>query len=124
MSGRSLVSTGRAIGRYPAFNHHHLEDPAQASATVIVGEGSNLSRQLADRLPEVTMLSARRLIQDSALPRLPDSPFRLVINCFQPATKLSDVSDPVGYVDLSIAATARLLAALPGTACTLSLIHI
>lgn len=85
--------------------------------TLIIGENSNLSRQLAATLTNVKLLSARKVAAKSSLTFPGDQPFRVIINSFQPATKLRDVSDPVTYVQLGIGVTARVLAALPGTQC-------
>lgn len=76
--------------------------------TLILGASSNLSRHLAAAWPDVMTLSARALLDGAPLPPS-DGPLTVVLNNFQPATRLGDVSDPRRYVDLSITATARLL---------------
>lgn len=76
---------------------------------LILGARSNLSRHLAAAWPQARRMSARDLLDDAPLPVSPDQPLHVVVNSFQPATRLADVSDPVGYVDMSLRSTARLL---------------
>lgn len=82
---------------------------SQAPQILILGRGSNLSRHLAQAWPGALAWSGRELLAGE-LPELdPGRPVRVVINSFQPATALGDVSDPVQFVQLSIGATAALL---------------
>lgn len=87
--------------------------------TVIVGRASNLSDRLALRLDDCVVLSARDLVAAAdPLRCFPDDrEYRVVINSFQTASALHDLSDPIGYVDRSIRLTARVLAALVDTPC-------
>lgn len=80
--------------------------------TLIVGKDSNLSRRLAQALPDAVLHSTRDLLAGAPLPVRHGEPLRVVVNSFQPATRLRDLSDPIGYVDRSIGATARLMAQL------------
>lgn len=77
--------------------------------TLVLGRDSNLSRRLAAELPDVRLHATRDLLQGAPLPLERGEPVRVVVNSFQPATRLRDVQDPVGYVERSIGATARLL---------------
>jgi UDP-glucose 4-epimerase len=77
--------------------------------TVILGRDSNLSRALAQRIPRTALISARALLSGEADLGLDGSPTRVILNSFQPATRLRDVDDPIGYVDRAIGATARAL---------------
>jgi UDP-glucose 4-epimerase len=90
----------------------------QPMLTLIVGRASNLSERLSTKLQHCIRIPARNLTQGRLAPLLPDREYRLVINSFQPATQLQDLSNPVDYVDLSIGVTARVLDAIAGTSCT------
>jgi UDP-glucose 4-epimerase len=85
--------------------------------TVIVGRNSNLSRSLAGRLANPVLLSARDLATVEVRKVLPQEPFVLVMNHFQPATQLTHVREPEAYVELALATTARLLAGVIGLDC-------
>ena len=80
--------------------------------TLIVGQHSNLTQGLAAAWPHAVPWSSRALLEGADLPLSPSDPLRVVINAFQPARQLQDVSDPVGYVARAIGATAQLLAQL------------
>jgi UDP-glucose 4-epimerase len=77
--------------------------------TVIVGRHSNLSNGLASALPDTLILSAREIAGTARPPVLPQEPFHLVLNHFQPARQRNDVTNPTGYVELAMMTTARLL---------------
>lgn len=79
--------------------------------TILLGRDSNLSRALAAHLPDAHLVSARALLAGEADLGLDGGPTRLVLNSFQPATRLRDVDDPVGYVDRAIGAIAKALEA-------------
>lgn len=85
--------------------------------TLVIGRSSNLSARLAASLGECRLVSARELTSDSLTASIPDADYRVVINSFQPAARLRDLSDPVGFVDLSLGVTARVLQAVVGTRC-------
>lgn len=85
--------------------------------TLVVGRSSNLSARLAASLDDCLLVSARNLLVDSFAATLPDQEFRVVINSFQPSARLRDLSDPVGYAELSLGVTARVLQALVGSRC-------
>ena len=77
--------------------------------TLILGQRSNLSRHLARAWPHAVAFPASALLAGEPLPIDRSAPLRVVINSFQPATRLRDVSDPVGFVARSIGATAQPL---------------
>ena len=77
--------------------------------TLIVGRDSTLSVGLSATLPDPILLSARELASTDLDSVLPDEPFVLVMNQFQPADRLADLSSPTAYVDLALTTTARLL---------------
>ena len=77
--------------------------------TVIVGRSSNLSAGLSATLPESVVLSARELASVELKSVLPREPFVLVMNHFQPAGQLGDLTSPSAYVELALTTTARLL---------------
>ena len=85
--------------------------------TVIVGRSSNLSKGLSAALPGSILLSARELATVDIASMLPREPFMLVMNHFQPAAQLRDLSDPTAYVDLALRTTARLLDSIVGRNC-------
>lgn len=85
--------------------------------TVVVGRCSNLSRRLVRVLPDAVLVSARELAHVDIRSVLPDRPFALVLNHFQPATGLQDVRSPTSYVDLALSTTARLLEAVADVDC-------
>lgn len=83
--------------------------------TVIIGRRSNLSEALHAATPGSRVLGATELLEagpDALAELAGDAPLRVVVNAFQPATRLRDYSDPIGYVDRAIGVTARVLAAL------------
>jgi len=85
--------------------------------TVVVGRSSNLSEGLAAAIPDCQLVSARALTRERLAATVPRSNFRVVVNSFQPASRLRDLSDPVGYVDLSLGVTARVLETVAGRGC-------
>jgi nucleoside-diphosphate-sugar epimerase len=85
--------------------------------TVIVGRTSNLSAGLSATLPESVLLSARELTSVDVKSVLPREPFVLVMNHFQPASRLGDVSSPNAYVQLALTTTARLLEGIADCDC-------
>lgn len=87
-------------------------------ATVVIGRRSNLSQRLATLDSSVRLVSAEAVLSGNGPKLWPDEPFRLVINSFQPASRLRDFSQPTTYVQRAILATAMALESLPGSACT------
>lgn len=80
--------------------------------TVIVGRSSNLSTGLATILSDTVLLSARELLSVDVRTVLPHEPFALVMNQFQPASRLGDLASPTDYVQMALMTTARLLESL------------
>ena len=77
--------------------------------TLVFGRSSNLSRSLVAAWPDARSWSVRDVLA-GRFPELPDDEALLVVlNHFQPATRLRDLSDPSGFVDRAIGATARIL---------------
>jgi nucleoside-diphosphate-sugar epimerase len=75
---------------------------------VIVGARGNLTNSLQERTSVIVVPTAQMLnahLSFSIPKNLP-----LVINAFQPATQLADLTDPVAYVDRSLLVLARALA--------------
>lgn len=60
------------------------------------------------------MVSARQLTGEGFLEQLPATPICVILNNFQTATRLTDLTGPVAYVDVSLGVTARVLEALRG----------
>lgn len=77
--------------------------------TVIVGRSSNLSEALAAAIPGSILLSARQLALVDVRPLLPREPFVLVMNHFQPASRLNDLTSPTSYLQLALTVTAQIL---------------
>jgi len=76
--------------------------------TVIVGSDSNLTRALARVLSSVTVVSGRAIA--AGTDPLPSSErCDVIVNAFQPADRLGDLSAPERYVDLAVGVTARVL---------------
>jgi len=80
--------------------------------TLIIGRRSNLSAALHSALSESERVASAEVL--SGL-ELPDGPFRVVINAFQPATQLRNFDDPRAYIERGIGVTARLLETLRGS---------
>jgi nucleoside-diphosphate-sugar epimerase len=91
--------------------------------TIILGRESNLSRTLAGAIDGAVLVSARAVLDGSEALPLDGEPARLVLNSFQPATRLHDVDDPVGYVERAIGATARALDAAVKSGCVERVIY-
>lgn len=85
--------------------------------TVIVGRSSNLSAALSAALPGSVLLSARELATVDVASMLPQEPYVLVMNHFQPATRLGDVANPSAYINLALTTTARLLEGIDCRVC-------
>lgn len=77
--------------------------------TVIIGRSSNLSAALAATLLDSVLLSARELAAVDVRSVLPQEPFVLVMNHFQPASRLNDLTSPTSYLQLALTITGRVL---------------
>ncbi|MFT6396355.1 MAG: UDP-glucose 4-epimerase [Bradymonadia bacterium] len=82
--------------------------------TLIIGRRSNLSAALHNALPDAELVASASVLDRTMV--VPDEPFRVVINAFQPATMLRDYSEPLAYCQRGIGVTARVLEDLRGTA--------
>jgi|SaaInlStandDraft_3_1057020.scaffolds.fasta_scaffold24876_2 UDP-glucose 4-epimerase len=77
---------------------------------IIVGKRSNLSNHLLDSLDNAIAISSSQVIE--ALSQLDWSQIdkvNLILNQFQPATRLNDLSSPTEYIDNAISTTANIL---------------
>jgi UDP-glucose 4-epimerase len=77
---------------------------------IIVGKRSNLSNHLLDSLDNAIAISSSQAIE--ALSQLDWSQIdkvNLILNQFQPATRLNDLSSPTEYIDNAISTTANIL---------------
>ena len=81
---------------------------------LVFGRSSNLSRALLAAWPDARVWSARDVVEGRLPENERDDPLLVVLNHFQPATSLGDVSDPTGFVARSIGATATILEWLVG----------
>lgn len=81
--------------------------------TLIIGRRSNLSAALHASIPDSERIASADVRSGIVLP---DEPFSVVINAFQPATQLRELSEPHEYVERGIGVTARLLGRLVGSA--------
>ncbi len=77
---------------------------------IIVGKRSNLSNHLLESLDNAIAVSSSQTIE--SLYQLEWSKIdkaNLILNQFQPATRLNDLSNPVGYIENAILTTANIL---------------
>jgi len=78
--------------------------------TVIIGKRSNLSRHLLGAIDDAVCVTASEAVEYlTQLDWQQHQSINLVLNQFQPATRLNDLSSPTDYVDNAIASTARIL---------------
>ena len=78
--------------------------------TVIIGKRSNLSRHLLGAIDDAVCVTVSEAVEYlTQLDWQQHQSINLVLNQFQPATKLNDLCSPSDYVDNAIASTARIL---------------
>jgi nucleoside-diphosphate-sugar epimerase len=78
--------------------------------TIITGRDSNLSRFLESGIENTVLVSSREILRKKKfLPDLQDEPVNIIINSFQPATMLNDLSFPADYIQNCITSTALIL---------------
>jgi len=78
--------------------------------TVIIGKRSNLSRHLLGAIDDAVCVTVSEAVEYlTQLDWQQHQSINLVLNQFQPATRLNDLSSPTDYVDNAIASTARIL---------------
>lgn len=79
-------------------------------STVIIGENSNLSHHLLQRIPNATAISSRKIATDiTVLSPLKDQNISIIFNNFQPATQLNNTDNLESYIENSIVVTAKVL---------------
>jgi len=77
---------------------------------IIVGKRSNLSNHLLDSLDNAIAISSGQVIEElSQLDWGQIDKANLILNQFQPATRLNDLSSPTEYIDNAISTTANIL---------------
>ena len=77
---------------------------------LVIGKRSNLSNRLYRKLNNVFLISSEDVFAEGDLFRnYKECPITLILNIFQPATKLNDMRDPVKYIQNSILGTAKVL---------------
>ena len=78
--------------------------------TVIMSKRSNLSRHLLGAIDDAVCVTVSEAVEYlTQLDWQQHQSINLVLNQFQPATRLNDLSSPTDYVDNAIASTARIL---------------
>ena len=78
--------------------------------TIIIGERSNLSYNLFNRLNNAEVFSSAALLQSLIeLSKFREKKVNVVFNNFQPSIHLKSFVDPCKYIDLSISLTVRVL---------------
>jgi len=85
--------------------------------TVIIGKRSNLSRHLLGAIDDAVSVPASEAVEYlTQLDWQQHQSINLVLNQFQPATKLNNLCSPTDYVDNAIASTARILQSIQSQA--------
>ncbi len=74
---------------------------------VVIGARSNLTHALANRSNAIVISSSEMLNPDTSI--LVPKNLPVIINAFQPANHLTDLSDPVKYLEQSLGVLARTL---------------
>ncbi len=83
---------------------------------VVVGARSNLTQAIQSNSKCHVISSSEMLLGGSSIEVPEKLPF--VINAFQPATELSDVSDPVSYIENTLGVLARTLDFAVASSCS------
>jgi len=82
---------------------------------IIVGKRSNLSNHLLESLDNAIAISSSQAIEElSQLDWGQINKVNLILNQFQPATRLNDLSKPTEYIDNAISTTANILMFIKG----------
>lgn len=77
---------------------------------LIIGKNSNLSQKLYGKLENAILISTRDILKNiNILEPYRKSKVNIILNNFQTATKLGDLSSPENYVELSLGATSKVL---------------
>jgi len=78
--------------------------------TIIIGKRSNLSQHLLGSIEEAVSVSVSEATQYLAqFDWQNHHPVNLILNQFQPATKLGDLSNPIDYINNAIVSSANIL---------------
>jgi UDP-glucose 4-epimerase len=78
--------------------------------SIIIGKRSNLSNYLLDSLDEAITISSLHALDDmSQLDWSKLEQVNLILNQFQPATRLNDLTSPLEYINNAISITASIL---------------
>jgi len=81
--------------------------------TIIIGKRSNLSQHLLSAIDGAVSISASQATSELASLNWQQSDkVNLILNQFQPAAKLNDLSSPIDYVDNAILSTAKILSSI------------
>jgi len=84
--------------------------------TLVIGKRSNLSKKLSEKLDDIILISSKNVFIDNNLfYKYNDYDVTIILNIFQPATKLNDISDPAKYIRNSILGTAKILSQINGS---------
>jgi len=75
---------------------------------IVVGKGSNLSKELAKKLDNVVLISSLRAEEELEELNLEER-VNIIFNNFQVSTRLNDLSNPKEYIERSIMTTANVL---------------
>ena len=75
---------------------------------VIIGARSNLTQSLQNKAAAIVIPTSLMLDTSDSISVPKNLP--LIINAFQPATQLSDLTDPIAYIERSLLVLARSLA--------------
>jgi nucleoside-diphosphate-sugar epimerase len=82
---------------------------------IIIGKNSNLSKHLFDNIDSVDLISSRDILKkNNLLIGYKDVDLNIIINSFQPANCLNDISDPFDYISNSILSTSKILSQIKG----------
>ncbi|MFN4150584.1 MAG: NAD-dependent epimerase/dehydratase family protein [Candidatus Sericytochromatia bacterium] len=77
---------------------------------IIICKNSNLSKHLFDKLHSADLISSRDILKkDNLLSIYKNEYLNIIINGFQPANCLNDISDPLDYISNSILVTSKIL---------------
>ena len=77
---------------------------------LIIGKNSNLSQKLYEKLENAILISVRDILNNiDILEPYQDIEVNIILNNFQMATKLGDLSSPENYIEFSLGATSKIL---------------
>lgn len=77
---------------------------------LIIGKNSNLSQKLYEKLENAILFSVRDILNNiDILEPYQNIEVNIILNNFQMATKLGDLSCPENYIEFSLGATSKIL---------------